>query len=150
VDTSDAPEVLERFHTELPLVEIIARQIARTVGRLVEFDDLVATGREGLLDAARRFDPTRDVPFRAYANLRVRGAILDGVRQNSPLPRRTYERVVALKAAAQVSEGEAECAFAAGGVADANAADRALAEHLAAIAMAAAVGMVTTPYAGSP
>ncbi|HTA91021.1 MAG TPA: sigma-70 family RNA polymerase sigma factor [Polyangiaceae bacterium] len=138
----DTPEVLERFHAELSLVEIVARQVARTIGRAIELDDLVASGREGLLDAARRFDPTRGVPFRAYANLRVRGAILDGVRQNSLLPRRTYERVAALKAAAEVSEGEAEYAFAAGPVPDAAAADRALAEHLSSIAMAAAVGMV--------
>jgi len=139
----DAPDVLERFHAELALVEIIAARIARSVGRGVEFDDLVGTGREGLLDAARRFDPTRGVPFRAYANFRVQGAILDALRQLSALPRRAYERVAALEAATIVSEGEAEQAFASGRATAPSAADRALAEHLSAIALAAAVGIAT-------
>ena len=139
----DSPEVLERFHAELPLVEIVAAQISRSVGRSIEFDDLVGAGREGLLDAARRFEPARGVPFRAFANFRVRGAMLDGVRQLSLLPRRAYERIAALEAAASVSEGEAEHAFASGQAVDPSAADRALAEHLSAVAMAAAVGIAT-------
>jgi RNA polymerase sigma factor for flagellar operon FliA len=143
VTVTDSPEVLERFHGELSLVEIVAAQIARSVGRSIEFDDLVGAGREGLLDAARRFEPARGVPFRAYANFRVRGAILDGVRQLSLLPRRAYERISALEAAASVSEGEAEHTFAAGSAVAPSAADDALAEHLSAIAMAAAVGIAT-------
>lgn len=139
----DSPEVLERFHAELSLVEMVAAQISRSVGRSIEFDDLVGAGREGLLDAARRFDPTRGVPFRAYANFRVRGAMLDGVRQLSLLPRRAYERISALKAAASVSEGDAEQAFVVGPTLPASAADAALAEHLSAVAMAAAVGIAT-------
>lgn len=145
----DSPEVLERFHAELALVEIVAAQIARSVGRSIEFDDLVGAGREGLLDAARRFEPGRGVPFRAYANFRVRGAILDGVRQLSLLPRRAYERIAALEAAALVSEGEAEHAFAKGGAVDPSAADKALSEHLSAIAMAAAVGIATETHGES-
>jgi RNA polymerase sigma factor for flagellar operon FliA len=141
VSVSDTPEILDRFHAELALVEVIAAHISRSVGRSIEFDDLVGAGREGLLDAARRFEPTRGVPFRAYAHLKVRGAILDAVRQLSLLSRRTYERIAALQAAALVSEGEAEQAFAGGRSADPRAADRALAEHLSSIAMAAVVGM---------
>ncbi len=139
----DTPEALERFHAELELVNIIAAQVSRTVGRAIEFDDLVAAGREGLLDAARRFEPTRGVPFRAYANYRVRGAVLDGVRKLSVLPRRVYERLAALESASLVSQGEAEHAFAGKAAADPSAADRALAAHLSSIAMAAAVGIAT-------
>lgn len=139
----DSPEVLARFHSELALVETIAAQILRSIGRSIEFDDLVAAGREGLLDAARRFDPSRGVPFGAYANLRIRGAILDGVRQLSTLPRRAYERIAALEAAVQISEGEAEYVFADAAGADPNAARRALEEHLSSIALAAAIGAAT-------
>jgi RNA polymerase sigma factor for flagellar operon FliA len=141
VSVIDSPEVLERFHSELALVEAIAAQILRSVGRSIEFDDLVGAGREGLLDAARRFDPSRGVPFGAYAALRVRGAILDGVRQLSLLPRRTYERIAALEAAVRVSEGEAEQVFADAAGTDPNAARRALEEHLSSIALAAAIGI---------
>ena len=46
----------------------------------VTLDDLRSFGREGLLQAARTFDPTRGVPFRRWANLRIKGAMIDGVR----------------------------------------------------------------------
>jgi RNA polymerase sigma factor for flagellar operon FliA len=134
---------LARFHSELALVERIAVQILRSIGSSIEFDDLVAAGREGLLDAARRFDPSRGVPFGAYANLRIRGAILDGVRQLSMLPRRAHERIAALEAAVQISEGEAEHVFADAAGADPNVARRALEEHLSSIALAAAIGVAT-------
>lgn len=145
VGATDAPEVLERFHAELSLVEIVAGQIARSVGRAIEFDDLVGAGREGLLNAARRFEPDRGVPFRAYANFRVRGAILDAVRQLSVLPRRAHERIAALEAAMLTSEGAAERAFS-DQTPDADAADRALEKHVASLAMAAVVGMATETH----
>jgi RNA polymerase sigma factor FliA len=108
----DGPEVLARFNAELDLVDLIARQVSKSVGRGVEFDDLLSAGREGLLDAARRFDPARAIPFRAYANLRIRGAMIDGVRRMSALPRRAYERLAALAAAQRVEEGTLEPVFA--------------------------------------
>ena len=137
---ADCPEVLERFHSELALVETIASSVWRSIGRSVELDDLKAVGREGLLDAARRFDPTRGSAFSAFASYRVQGAVRDGVRQLSPLPRRAYERIAALEAAAQVSEGECEQTFAVA-IADPRAARRALEEHLSSLATAAAMGI---------
>jgi len=109
---ADGPEVLARFNAELDLVDLIARQVTKSVGRGVEFDDLLSAGREGLLDAARRFDPAKAIPFRAYANLRIRGAMIDGVRRMSALPRRAYERLAALAAAQRVEEGAMEPVFA--------------------------------------
>ena len=146
---SDSPEVLERFHGALDLVEIVARQVRRSLGAGVELDDLVSYGREGLLDAARRFDASRGVPFRAYANFRVRGAVVDGVRAAARLPRRVHERLRALESARQVSEGAAEDALG-GGPPPGTAADaeRALTAHLAAMATAMAVGLVAEPARG--
>lgn len=139
----DPPEVLERFNTSLDLVDIIARQVGRTLGRGVEIDDLLAYGREGLLDAARRFDESRGVPFRAYANYRVRGAVIDGVRAMARLPRRTYERLRALSAANHYGQGAVEDALAppAPGARPATA-ERGLEEHLAGMATAIAMGLV--------
>lgn len=140
----DGPEVLERFHAELELVNIIASQVARNLGRGVEFDDLLSAGREGLLDAARRYDEARGIPFRAYANFRVRGAILDGVRHMSALPRRAYERLAAMEAAASVSEGEAQFAFSRPTQSmSEDEAEGCLDEQLAVMATAAALGIVT-------
>ena len=120
-----------------------ARFLGKSAPRSI-LDDLRSFGREGLLEATRRFDPSRGVPFRGYASFRVRGAILDGVRASSRLPRRTHERLRALGAATLVSEGAAEDAFAppAPGAAPADA-ERALSEHLAAMATAMAVGLLS-------
>ena len=77
----DSTEALARFHAELTLVDEVARSLARRVPTFVAtFDDLRALGLEGLLDAARRFDPARGVPFAQWARVRIRSTILDGVR----------------------------------------------------------------------
>jgi RNA polymerase sigma factor for flagellar operon FliA len=139
----DPPEVLARFNDTLELVEIVARQVSRAVGSSVELGDLLSFGREGLLDAARRYDPERGVPFRAYANFRVRGAIIDGVRIVGRLPRRAHERLRGLEAASRTSEGALEDVHApqppGSGAAQA---EQALSEHLAAMATAMAIGLV--------
>jgi RNA polymerase sigma factor FliA len=147
-EVRDSPEVLERFHGTLELVDIIARQVRRTIGHGLELDELVSFGREGLLDAARRYDPTRGVPFRAYANFRVRGAIIDGVRSIARLPRRAHERLRALDAASRVSEGAAEDVLGSAPRGDAKDAERALDAHLAALATAMAVGLVAESASG--
>jgi RNA polymerase sigma factor for flagellar operon FliA len=143
VEKSDSPEVLERFSSGLGLVDIVARQIVRTLGGAAELDELVSFGREGLWDAARRFDPARGVPFRGYANFRVRGAIIDGVRSSARLSRRTHERLNGLQAAARVSEGAHEdlAAPRAPGSGPAEA-EQALGDHLAAMATAMAAGLI--------
>jgi len=99
--------VNERFESELPLVELVAKRVWRAIDRTVRFDELLAAGREGLFEAARRFDPEREASFRTYANYRVEGAMFDAVRTASMLPRRIRERVVMLEAANLVNEGEA-------------------------------------------
>lgn len=140
---------LRRFEESLGLVDAIARQVGRAIGAAVELDELVSFGREGLLEAARRFDTSRGVPFRAYASYRVRGAIFDGVRKLSRLTRRTHERINGLAAAAAVSEGALEDVITSGGGAGtAKQADAALADHLAALATAMAVGLVSPTAQG--
>jgi len=134
-----------RFDSALDLVELFARRIAREIGPSADLEELRSFGREGLFDAARRFDPSRGVPFRGYASFRVRGAILDGVRSSARLPRRAHERLSGLMAAARQSAGSAEDAFAppAPGSTSADA-ERVLGEHLAAMATAVAVGLLAT------
>ncbi len=147
--TQDPPEVLERFSAALELVDIIARQVGRTLGRGIELDDLIGYGREGLLDAARRFDASRGVPFRAYANYRVRGAIIDGVRAMSRLPRRTHERLTALASANAFSEGAAEDKLAPSPPGEKpQHAERGLEDHLAGMATAMALGLVASSARG--
>src|SRR5690606_29279072 len=60
----DSPEVLDRFYAHLSLVDILAAQLVRTLRGPVQLDDLVSAGREGLLDVARRYDPTHGTSFK--------------------------------------------------------------------------------------
>lgn len=143
-ESKESPEIQERFSSALGLVDIIARQILRTLGGAAELEELLSYGREGLWDAARRFDESRGVPFRGYANYRVRGAIIDGVRSSARLSRRTHERLNGLQAAARVSEGAFEDVSVprppGSGAAEA---ESALTEHLAAMATAMAAGLIS-------
>ena len=142
----DSPEVLARFNAELALADTVARQMWVALGKTVELDDLVSSAREGLFDAARRFDAARGVPFRAYANFRVKGAVMDGIRQMAAVPRRAHERIVAMQAAMEVSEGEVQGLFARPTsrqpLSDEEA-EECLDEHLGAMATAAAIGLVS-------
>jgi RNA polymerase sigma factor for flagellar operon FliA len=58
-------------------------------GPVVAFDDLVSWGTLGLIQAVDRFDASRGRPFTSFAIPRVRGAILDGLRQVDRVPRNT-------------------------------------------------------------
>lgn len=63
------------------------RLLPRARGRL-DRAELVALGQDGLIEAARSFDPSQGVPFGGYAAFRVRGAILDGMRRHVSEARR--------------------------------------------------------------
>lgn len=141
----DPPEVRSRFEAELGLVDAIVRQLCRALGDFLSHDELVSFGQEGLLDAARRYDPDRGIPFRRFAQYRIRGAVLDGMRRHADLPRRTHEKVRALRAATAVADGLSEdtAAAVAAGLHGA-AADQRLADHLANLATAMAVGLGAT------
>jgi RNA polymerase sigma factor for flagellar operon FliA len=87
-----------------PFVRGIAKHTSLQLEIEGDLEDLVAAGFEGLLEARKRFDPARGVAFKSFAYYRVRGAVIDAVRQNAYLPRRAYAR---LKAAEAVDiEGE--------------------------------------------
>jgi len=62
-------------------VKQIARSIIRRLPSSVQLDDVIQAGSLGLVDAARRFGPTRNVPFRQYARIRITGAIFDSLRE---------------------------------------------------------------------
>ena len=132
---------LELFHSNLELVEVIARQVSRSLNRKGDLDELRSFGREGLLLAARRYDPEQGVPFRGYASYRVRGAMLDGIRRLASLPRRTYEKLRLLESASRYTEDAvSSCARAEGS--DRLASQKALDDYLARAATAMALGLV--------
>lgn len=79
----------------------------------IGYDDLLAMASVGLTEAASRFDPSLGASFKTYAWYRVQGAILDGLRKETALPRAVWARIVALRATAGYLEAQAERAHAA-------------------------------------
>jgi RNA polymerase sigma factor FliA len=145
----DPPEVLAHFHSELDLVDLNARQLWRRLGSsTVTLDDLKSFGREGLLQAARTFDESRGVPFRRWANLRTRGAMLDGVRKWGTLPRRVYRELRGIESADRLQEVFDE-EDAARPAPTPEAADARLTSYLAGVATAIALGALAAPLTRS-
>lgn len=77
----------------IPLVKYIASRVAIGKSRYVEYEDLVSYGIIGLLDAIDKFDKGKGVKFSTYASIRIRGAILDELRRNSPLPKNALDKL---------------------------------------------------------
>lgn len=71
----------------LPLVNHVVFQVAVHFPRHVDRDELARAGALGLVEAARRYDEARGVPFNRFAAQRIRGAIIDGVRAADWAPR---------------------------------------------------------------
>jgi len=65
----------------LPLVKAIAIRVHENLPVHVDLDDLIHAGVLGLFDAVTKFDGTKNVEFQAYAKHRIKGAILDSLRQ---------------------------------------------------------------------
>src|SRR5438067_4319379 len=71
----------------LPLIKHIAHRVAIRLPANVEIRDLINAGVLGLLDAIEKFEPERNVKFKTYAEVRIRGAILDSLRNLDWAPR---------------------------------------------------------------
>ncbi len=65
----------------LPLVKAIAVRVHENLPVHVDLDDLYHAGVMGLFDAATKYNPDKEVAFSAYAKHRIKGAILDSLRQ---------------------------------------------------------------------
>ncbi len=90
------------------LVRSIAMKVRARYDLEVDLDDLMADGLTGLVEAKSRFDPDKGVQFNTFAYYRIRGAILDGIRKNSFMPRRAYEQLRAAEAALGIGESLGE------------------------------------------
>lgn len=84
--TGTDPDSLVNQH--LWLVDRLAAQAARRFPTYVERSELWSAGVLGLVEAARRYDPSYNVPFAAYASARVRGEMLENARAADIAPRR--------------------------------------------------------------
>lgn len=75
------PALREQMLLEhMSIVRFVARRIHERLPQHVELEDLVGAGMVGLIDAFNKFDMSKKVQFRSYAQFRIRGAILDSLR----------------------------------------------------------------------
>lgn len=86
IEKKKMPKSLEAY---MPLVHSIASMVSgKGLPPSIDYNDLVSDGTVGLMKAWERFDPKRGVKFETYASYRIRGEILDGLKNYNPVPYR--------------------------------------------------------------
>ncbi len=89
----------ELLTEHMPLVKRLAHHMKAKLPPSVEVDDLVQAGMIGLLDAITRYEETQGAQFETYAVLRIRGAMLDELRNSDWLPRSMRQNMRKIEAA---------------------------------------------------
>ncbi len=82
----------EQVKKYAPLVKRIAYHMMARLPASVEVDDLIQVGLIGLMDAVSRFDGTQGAQFESYATQRIRGSMLDELREADWLPRHVRQK----------------------------------------------------------
>jgi len=83
----------------LPQVRLIAKRIHDRLPANIALDDLISAGVIGLLSAIDNFDPTLNVQLNTYAERKIRGAILESLREMDWVPRDTRKKSKLIQAA---------------------------------------------------
>ncbi|MDU1348964.1 FliA/WhiG family RNA polymerase sigma factor [Clostridium butanoliproducens] len=83
-------EVVKKY---IPLVKYIASRIIMGKTKYVEYEDLVSYGMVGLMDALNKFDKDKGMKFSTYAAIRIKGAMIDELRKNSPISKGSMDKL---------------------------------------------------------
>lgn len=86
-DTEDIIYKQKIIESYIHLVKIVAGRMYNYYGGNVEYDDLLGFGVFGLIDAIDKFDINRDLKFETYAQIRIRGSMIDNLRKLDWVPR---------------------------------------------------------------
>jgi RNA polymerase sigma factor for flagellar operon FliA len=70
-----------------PLIKYIASRLALRLPSHISLEDLISSGIIGLIDAVQKFDPSKNINFKTYAEFRIKGAMLDELRSLDWIPR---------------------------------------------------------------
>ncbi|MCS7166655.1 MAG: sigma-70 family RNA polymerase sigma factor [Gemmatales bacterium] len=89
----------ELILSHLYLVRHVLGKLAARLPPEIDRENLEAAGILGLVEAAANFDPNRGVQFKSFAYFRIRGAILDELRRNSPLSQEALKKLAKIRAA---------------------------------------------------
>lgn len=90
----------------LPLVTTIAGRVSMKCSSMVDYGDLVGWGVIGLIESIDRFDPDKGVKFQTFARSRIRGAMMDGLREMDWVTRSTRKKAKQVQHAYNVLENE--------------------------------------------
>ena len=96
-------EYIEKFS---PLIRYVADRLASRLPPHVSRDDLISSGILGLIDAVDKFDPSRKIMFKTYAEFRIKGAMLDELRSMDWVPRSVRKKSSQVEKAYQALEAE--------------------------------------------
>lgn len=77
----------------IPLVKYIASRVIIGKSKYIEYEDLVSYGMIGLMDAINKFDESRGMKFSTYASIRIKGAMIDEIRKNSPISKGAMDKL---------------------------------------------------------
>ena len=80
-----------------PLIKYIASKLAMRLPPHISIDDLMSSGVIGLMDAIEKFNPSKKIQFKTYAEFRIRGAILDDLRAQDWVPRSVRKKASELE-----------------------------------------------------
>ncbi|MGB1092624.1 MAG: sigma-70 family RNA polymerase sigma factor, partial [Oceanobacter sp.] len=95
-----------------PLVKRIAHHLLARLPDSVQVDDLIQSGMIGLIEAANKYDGEKGASFETYAGIRIRGAMLDEIRQGDWAPRSVHRN------SRKISDAIAQIESSKGGVAE--------------------------------
>jgi RNA polymerase sigma factor FliA len=104
--TGDARSREELILQHTPLVKYVIGRLAIHLPQVLDFEDVLASGTLGLIQALDRFDASRGVKFESYAVMRIRGAILDALRALRGLPQSVTDKAKRLQKAAVELENQ--------------------------------------------
>jgi RNA polymerase sigma factor for flagellar operon FliA len=88
------------------LVKHISARFAMRLPSSVFFDELVSAGSLGLIDAVDKFDPSKHVSLKTYAQYRIKGAILDELRSMDPYSRSMRKKIQNITKAVKTIEDQ--------------------------------------------
>ena len=89
IDPSDKERLILEY---APTIKYIAQRIAARLPPHIGLDDLINAGVIGLIDAIAKYDSSRDNTFKTYAEFRIRGAMLDELRNLDWVPRSVRQK----------------------------------------------------------
>lgn len=94
----------QRILEHIGLVKRIAYHLLHRLPSSVQVDDLIQAGTIGLIEASKHYDAAQGASFETYAGIRIRGAMLDEVRQGDWAPRSVHRKMRQVSEAIRVIE----------------------------------------------